>query len=119
MRASDPPVHYLVGTPKARLACYETQLLEQPWQEVREGVEVKLHVEDGEMYVYARSRDRVAKERAMRKRQLRALLKRLGELSGMALPAGKLLLKLGEAREKYRAAWRLMDFEVKTFGTRS
>jgi hypothetical protein len=32
MRQSDPPVHYLVGTPKGRLSQYEKSLLEQPWQ---------------------------------------------------------------------------------------
>src|SRR3979411_1316336 len=36
MRASDPPVHYLVGTPKGRLKQYEQALLELPWQAVRE-----------------------------------------------------------------------------------
>lgn len=112
MRASDPPVQYLVGTPKARLTRYEADLLEQPWQKVREGVEVKLHAQEGEMYVYARSMDRVAKERAMRLRQLRGLLRRLRELSEMTLPARELLLKLGEARERYRTAWRLTDFEL-------
>jgi hypothetical protein len=79
---------------------------------VREDVEVKLHAEDGEMYVYARSGDRVAKERAMRLRQLRGLLRRLQELSAMTLPARELLLKLGEARERYRTAWRLLDFDL-------
>lgn len=112
MRASDPPVQYLVGTPKGRLTRYEADLLAQPWQKVREGVEVKLHAEDEEMYVYARSRDRVAKERAMRLRQLRGLLRRLRELSQMTLSARELLLKLGEARERYRNAWRLLDFEL-------
>ena len=42
MRKSDPPVHYLVGTPKGRLAQYEKQLLECSWQEVRPGVRVNL-----------------------------------------------------------------------------
>ena len=49
MRASDPPVHYLVGTPKGRLRRYEEKLLEQPWQIVREGVQVKLLPQAGEL----------------------------------------------------------------------
>ncbi|MDA1069356.1 MAG: IS1634 family transposase, partial [Verrucomicrobia bacterium] len=77
MRRSDPPVYYLVGTPKGRLKKYEAALLEQPWKKVREGVEVKLHAGDGELYVFAQSHDRVAKERAMRRRQMRGLLPRL------------------------------------------
>ena len=110
MRQSDPPVCYLVGTPKARLNRYEADLLQEPWHNVREGIDVKLHSEDGELYVYARSRDRVAKERAMRLRQLRGLAGRLKDLESQKLCARELLLKLGEARERYRQAWRLFDF---------
>jgi hypothetical protein len=39
MRAADPPVHYLVGTPKGRLTRLEKHLLAQPWQEARPGVQ--------------------------------------------------------------------------------
>jgi len=42
MRQSDPPVQYLVGTPKGSLKKLEKKLLELPWQAVRQGVEVKL-----------------------------------------------------------------------------
>jgi transposase len=42
MRACDPPVHYLVGTPKGRLSKLEAELLDLDWQLVREGVAVKL-----------------------------------------------------------------------------
>jgi transposase len=49
MRASDPPVYYLVGTPKGRLSRLEKDLLLLPWQEARPGVEVKLLPQDGEM----------------------------------------------------------------------
>jgi hypothetical protein len=46
MRQSDPPVSYLVGTPKGRLSRYEKALTEKPWHKVREGVEVKLLPQD-------------------------------------------------------------------------
>ncbi len=62
MRERDPPVHYLVGTPKGRLRQFEDALLAKSWQEARAGVDVKLLPQDGELYVYAQSRDRVAKE---------------------------------------------------------
>ena len=39
MRQSDPPVRYLVGTPKGRLTRLEKHLLDQPWQEARKGVQ--------------------------------------------------------------------------------
>ena len=35
MRAADPPVHYLVGTPKGRLTRLEKHLVAKPWQEAR------------------------------------------------------------------------------------
>ena len=56
MRDSDPPVYYLVGTPKARLKKFEADLLGQPWEKVREGVDVKLQSQEGELYVFAQSR---------------------------------------------------------------
>jgi len=112
MRDSDPPVYYLVGTPKARLKKFEADLLGQPWENVREGVDVKLQSQEGELYVFAQSRDRVAKERSMRVRQLRGLLHRLKALQIMKLSSKNLLLKLGEAKARYRAAWRLFDFDL-------
>ena len=39
MRAADPPVHYLVGTPKGRLTRLEKHLVARPWQEARPGVQ--------------------------------------------------------------------------------
>jgi transposase len=85
MNRSDPPTAYLVGTPKGRLTKLEADLSTRSWQQAREGVEVKLLKQDQETYVLARSRDRVAKERAMRRRRLRRLLNRLKELSTPSL----------------------------------
>ena len=34
MRQADPPVHYLVGTPKGRLSRLEKQRLGKSWQEL-------------------------------------------------------------------------------------
>jgi hypothetical protein len=85
MRAADPPVQYLVGTPKGRLSRLEKPLLAKPWVEARAGVQVKLLAEDNELYVYAESLDRVSKERAMRQRQMKWLWKRLRELAAMEI----------------------------------
>jgi transposase len=109
MRESDPPVHYLVGTPKGRLSRFEKALLAQSWQEARPGVDVKLLPEEGELYVYAQSRDRVAKERAIRRRKLKRLWARLRQLSAMTLSREALLMKLGAARQKAPSAWRLVE----------
>jgi hypothetical protein len=109
MRASDPPVQYLVGTPKGRLNRLEKHLIEKPWQKAREGVDVKLLSQDDELYVFAQSADRVAKERAMRRRQLKWLWARLGKLAAMNAPYEEMLMKLGAARSKAPTAWRLVD----------
>ena len=42
MRESDPPVRYLVGTPKGRLSKLEKAFAEKQWEQVREQVDVKL-----------------------------------------------------------------------------
>jgi hypothetical protein len=87
-------------------------LLEKPWQDAREGVKVKLLAEDGELYVFAQSHDRVTKERAMRRRQLKWLWKRLRQIAAMEVTREELLMKLGGARSKAPAAWRLVDVEI-------
>ena len=112
MRASDPPVHYLVGTPKGRLTRLEQALLEEPWQAARPGVQVKLLAHAGELYVFAESRDRVAKERSMRRRQLKWLWERLAKLSTMSLTRDALLMKLGAAQTKAVGAWRLIEVDL-------
>ena len=112
MRACDPPVQYLVGTPKGRLTRLEQDLLAKPWQQARPGVELKLLPQDGELYVFAQSRDRVAKERAMRRRQLKWLWKRLTEIAAMKLTREELLMKLGAARSHAPTAWRLVAVKV-------
>jgi len=112
MRHSDPPLKYLVGTPKGRLTRLENQLLDKPWHNARPGVQVKLLAEEGELYVLAHSADRVAKERAIRRRQLKWLWARLKQLSAMTLTREQLLMKLGAAKQKTPKAWRLIEIEV-------
>jgi transposase len=75
-------------------------------------VKVKLLAEDGELYVFAESHDRVTKERAMRRRQLKWLWKRLRQIATMEISREELLMKLGGARSKAPAAWRLVDIEI-------
>ena len=112
MRTADPPVHYLVGTPKGRLTRLERALLDKPWQAARPGVQVKLLPQDDELYVFAESRDRVAKERSMRRRQLKVLWARLKQLSTMTHTREALLMKLGAAKSKTPTAWRLIKLDL-------
>src|SRR5882757_3249893 len=116
MRAADPPISYLVGTPKGRLSRLEKGLLTLPWQAVREGVDVKLLPQDQELYVLAQSRARIHKERAMRRRKLKWLWARLKQIAAMDLDREELLMKLGAARAQARAAWRLIDIAVAPHG---
>ena len=76
-------------------------------------MQVKLLAEDGESDGFAESADRVFKERAMRRRQLKWLWRRLNELAAtMKITREQLLMKLGAARAKAPVGWRLIDVEV-------
>lgn len=112
MRASDPPVHYLVGTPKGRLTKLEKSFLTKPWATVREQVTVKLLARDGELYVLALSAGRQDKERAMRRRRLKRLWKRLQELQRQTPSRDDLLLKLGAAKKDAGRAYGLVRIQV-------
>jgi hypothetical protein len=63
----------------------ERPLLARLCSEARPGVQVKLLPQDGEFYVLAQSRDRVAKEWALRRRQLKWLWARLKQLAAVDL----------------------------------
>lgn len=112
MRAADPPIQYLVGTPKGRLGKLEKEFLKLPWEAVRESVGVKLLEREGELYVLARSAGRADKERAMRRRRLKKLLKRLRELQQQDLTRDQLLLKLGAAKKEAGRAYHLVDIHL-------
>ena len=102
MRASDPPICYLVGTPKGRLSKLEQQLLKRPWQRARPHVRVKLLPQERELYVFIESQERLKKERGIRLRKLRELLGRLQALQQrqQRLTRDELLLAVGQAKEQ-------------------
>jgi hypothetical protein len=76
-------------------------------------MKVKLLADDSELYVFfAESVDRVTKERAMRRRQMKWLWKRLRELAAMEISREEMLMKLGAARSRAPTAWRLVDIEM-------
>ncbi len=109
LRASNPPVRYLVGTPKGRLSALEKEFLNLPWERARQEVEVKLLEREDELYILAKSEGRVDKERAMRGRRLKRLIKRLHELQAQKLTRDELLLKLGAAKKEAGNAYALLD----------
>ena len=100
LRQSDAKLSYLVGTPKGRLTQLEKELAAQNWQAVRPQLRVKLLPQDGEVYVLAESGARCQKERAMRRRKLKALWQRLHALQQQELTRDQLLEKLGAARDR-------------------
>jgi transposase len=61
---------YILGTPKSALKAYESKLLEQGWETVHNGLEVKLcPCPDGaETFILCRSAQRREKEKAMHER---------------------------------------------------
>ena len=116
MRQSDPPVHYLVGTPKGQLGRLEEAFASQPWEQVRDQLTVKLLAEDGDVYVLTRSDDRVQKERAIRRRKLKRLWRRLQELAVMKRQTHEqLLMRLGAARQEAGQFWKLVRIQTEPF----
>jgi hypothetical protein len=112
MRSAEQPIHYLVGTPKGRLTQLEKSFLNKPWEQVRDGVDVKLLEKDDEVYVLAKSAGRVDKERAMRRRRLKKLWYRLRELQQQTLSRDQLLIKLGAAKKEAGRAYYLVDIRL-------
>lgn len=103
---------YLVGTPKGRLTKLEQALLEQPWEQVRQGVQVKRLGVQEEVYILAQSDSRIDKERGMRRRRLRRYIARLKALQGQAITRDQLLMKLGAARHEAGRAAHLVKVSL-------
>jgi len=110
---------YILGTPKSQLRRHEQQLLEEGWETIREGLEVKLcpAPEGKETFILCRSAARQEKEAAMHARfegRLEAGLEKLAEacrkrrqrVAGMERRVGRLL-------ERNSRAAGLFKVEVK------
>ena len=115
MRQSDPPVGYLVGTPRGRWDQFQEPFEKVPWQKLRDTVEVKLLSQDGEVYVLAKSEGRRQKETAIRRRKLARLLRTLRLLRRTRQRPWKrdtLLHKLGAAHKEAGKAWGFVKITV-------
>jgi hypothetical protein len=115
MRQSDPPVSYLVGTPRARWDQFKDPLKKVPWQKLRDTVEVKLLSHGEEVYVLAKSQGRRAKEIAIRRRKLTKLVRSLRTLRRTRQRPWKrdtLLHKLGAAHKAAGKAWCFVKITV-------
>ena len=111
MRAAAPPVHYLVGTPRARVRQTRPQWEALPWQKIKDAVEVKLFREGEELYVVAKSGGRQEKEMAMRRQKLARLLWTLRALR-RETSRDRLLLRLGAAKAKAGRAASLVKIDL-------
>ncbi len=116
---------YLVGTPKSFLKKFEHQLLEQNWEKVQPGVEVRLcRSPEGtdETFVLCRSAGRKEKENAILNRFVNSLETRLLKLAGQA-QAGKardrqkVERRIGRLLERNSRAASLFSVEVTETGT--
>lgn len=111
---------YLVGTPKSMLKKFEQQLLEQDWQEVQKGVEVKVcSSPDGkdETFVLCRSLGRREKENAILNRfvtRLETALTKLVEQAekGKLRDRQKVERRIGRLLEQNSRAAALFTVEV-------
>jgi hypothetical protein len=110
---------YIVGTPKALLRQFEQHLTDQDWQQVQEGVEVKLvHGPDGqELFVLARSRDRRQKEQAMHQRfreRMEAALQKMQQSAATGhlkdLPLAQ--RRWGRLQQRYWRAAKAFDVKM-------
>lgn len=112
MRNAEQKVSYLVGTPRSKIRQYEKKWLELPWQKVRQSVEVKLFADKGELYVLAKSEGRRAKERAMRRKKLARLLRKLRTMRRSCPRRDQLLLRIGAARKEAGSVARFVEVQV-------
>jgi len=94
----------------------EKTFLKRSWEDVRESVQVKLLEQESELYVLARSEGRADKERAMRRRRLKRLWRRLKELQQQTLTRDELLLKLGAAKKDAGRAYGLVEIQLPDAG---
>ena len=106
---TDPPIQYVVGTPKGQLSKLEAGLLELSWQQVRPSVQVKLLSKDQELFVLVKSQARISKERAIRRRKFKRLWARLKELKEQRPSYETLLMKLGAAKAEAGRVWSLVE----------
>jgi transposase len=116
MRTSEREIYYLVGTPRSKVREYEKKWLDLPWQKVRESVEVKLFSQAGELYVLAKSEGRHAKERAMRRKKLARLLRKLRAMRRSGPRRDQLLLRIGAARKEAGRAFGFLKVQIPAEG---
>ena len=103
---------YLVGTPRSLLSALEQALTGLPWQQARPDVRVKLLQQEAEVYVLAQSQARQAKEKAMRRRRLRAFWDGLRRLRRHCRNRDRLLERLAVLKHQAGRAASLVEITL-------
>lgn len=112
---------YIIGTPKNQLKKFEQQLLAKDWNQVHEGLEVKLcPAPDGsrETFILCRSAARHEKEQAMHERFIKRMEKGLEKIkkscgSGRLKNPNVAERRIGRLQERCSRAAPMYDIRVK------
>lgn len=112
----DEGIQYLVGTPRAMLSKLEDKLVDLNWKQVNDNVMVKLLSEDNELYVLAKSKDRRAKERAIRRYKLRKYLAGLAKLRKNCRNRDRLIERLGALKQQAGKSAKCVDITIPPSG---
>jgi transposase len=114
---------YLLATRRQELTQFQAELGQPGWQKLPEhpGVAVKALSRDGVHYLLARSGDRCQKERAIRRRQRRQLMKDLRRLrdrvaKGRLKERDKILEAVGRIKAAAPKARKFVSITVETAG---
>jgi len=117
---------YIIGAAKGTLKKFERELLDDDWQAIRDGLEVKLcPAPDGgqEMYILCRSRDRREKEQAMHERFEKRIDEQLEKVQASCRKRKwkKEVIdrRIGRIMAQNSRAAKLFDVEVKQVGDRT
>jgi len=110
---------YILGTPKSHLRRFERELLEEGWETIREGLEVKLcpGPEGLETFILCRSLQRREKEQAMHERferRIEAGLEQMAQTCGKyRRTAAVIERRVGRLLERNSRAAGLFKIDVK------
>ena len=100
MRDSETPVYYLVGTPKGRLSKLEAAFVGQSWEQAKTSVQVKLLVQQDEVYILAKSDARLLKERGMRQRKLKTPVGTTDDIATTKAEPRSIVTETGRGEER-------------------
>jgi hypothetical protein len=109
-------IDYLVGTLRRLLDKFKNELITKDWHQVNESVRVKHLESNGECFVSACSKSRMAKERAMCKRKLREYPEGLEKLKKNYRDRDRFMKRLGVLQSEAGSCRHCMDLRLPAQG---